>query len=54
MISSRPQGFRMSESTPSPCLFFSFVVPTSSRAYRPFISNDAAVADPKEIEIELW
>src|SRR5215468_2005389 len=27
--------------------------PTPSWAYRPFISTDAAVADPKEIEIEL-
>src|SRR5215471_3128426 len=27
--------------------------PTSSWAYRPFVSTDAAVADPKELEIEL-
>jgi len=30
-----------------------FFAPTSSWAYRPFISTDAAVADPKEVEIEL-
>src|SRR5262249_9907029 len=34
-------------------LLFSFATPTQSCAYRPFISTDAAVADPKEIEIEL-
>lgn len=28
-------------------------VPTPASAYRPFISTDAAVADPKEVEIEL-
>src|SRR5712692_6037527 len=27
--------------------------PTPSWAYRPFISTDAAVADPKEVEIEV-
>src|SRR5262245_44202055 len=27
--------------------------PTPSCAYRPFVSTDAAVADPKEVEIEL-
>jgi len=34
-------------------LFVCLVTPTPSWAYRPFISTDAAVADPKEIEIEL-
>jgi len=34
-------------------LLFCFTVPASSWAYRPFISTDAAVADPKEVEIEL-
>jgi hypothetical protein len=29
------------------------LVPTSAWAYRPFVSTDAAVADPKEVEIEL-
>jgi hypothetical protein len=29
------------------------LVPASAWAYRPFVSTDAAVADPKEIEIEL-
>jgi hypothetical protein len=28
-------------------------MPTSAWAYRPFVSTDAAVADPKEVEIEL-
>src|SRR5262249_40786136 len=27
--------------------------PASTWAYRPFVSTDAAVADPKEVEIEL-
>ena len=30
-----------------------FIAPTCSWAYRPFIATDAAVADPKEVEIEL-
>ncbi len=34
-------------------LLFWFIAPSSSWAYRPFISTDAAVADPKEVEIEL-
>src|SRR5262249_34870120 len=34
-------------------LLFSLLAPVSACAYRPFISTDAAVADPKEIEIEL-
>jgi len=34
-------------------LLFSFVTPTPSGAYRPFISTDAAVADPQEVEIEI-
>ena len=29
------------------------LVPASAWAYRPFVSTDAAVADPKEVEIEL-
>ena len=29
------------------------LIPASAWAYRPFVSTDAAVADPKEIEIEL-
>lgn len=28
-------------------------MPTSAWAYRPFVSTDAAVADPREVEIEL-
>jgi hypothetical protein len=28
-------------------------MPTSAWAYRPFVSTDAAVADPKEVEIEI-
>lgn len=36
------------------CLMLvAFIAPTSSWAYRPFIATDAAVADPKEVEIEL-
>jgi hypothetical protein len=34
-------------------LIASIVSPARSWAYRPFISTDAAVADPKEFEIEL-
>src|SRR2546422_6871624 len=34
-------------------LLFSFVTPSPSWAYRPFISTDAAVADLKEVEIEI-
>src|SRR5499427_2897356 len=34
-------------------LLVGFIAPTSSWAYRPFIATDAAVADPKEVEIEL-
>ena len=29
------------------------LIPASAWAYRPFVSTDAAVADPKEIEVEL-
>ena len=29
------------------------LIPTSAWAYRPFVSTDAAVADPREVEIEL-
>jgi len=32
-------------------LLVGFIAPTSSWAYRPFIATDAAVADPKEVEI---
>jgi hypothetical protein len=35
------------------CLLLWLIAPTSSWAYRPFISTDAAVADPHEVEIEL-
>lgn len=34
-------------------LLLCFIAPSPSWAYRPFISTDAAVADPKEIEIEV-
>jgi len=34
-------------------LLVGLIAPTSSWAYRPFIATDAAVADPKEVEIEL-
>src|SRR5262249_53132248 len=34
-------------------LIATLVVPGRAYAYRPFISTDAAVADPKEVEIEL-
>ncbi len=34
-------------------LFLGLCAPMPSWAYRPFISTDAAVADPKEVEIEL-
>ena len=36
-----------------PALFALLLIPASAWAYRPFVSTDAAVADPKEIEIEL-
>src|SRR3989441_13350014 len=29
------------------------LIPASAWAYRPFVSTDAAVADPREVEIEL-
>src|SRR5256712_456399 len=29
------------------------LIPTSTLAYRPFVSTDAAVADPREVEIEV-
>src|SRR2546425_1009441 len=29
------------------------LIPSTARAYRPFVSTDAAVADPKEFEVEL-
>jgi len=38
---------------PAYLLLVAFIAPTSSWAYRPFIATDAAVADPKEVEIEL-
>lgn len=34
-------------------LFSLLLIPASAGAYRPFVSTDAAVADPKEVEIEL-
>src|SRR5437763_216268 len=34
-------------------LLLLFIGPHSARAYRPFVSTDAAVADVKEVEIEL-
>ncbi|MCI0528723.1 MAG: hypothetical protein L0Y56_14895 [Nitrospira sp.] len=34
-------------------LIFVLLLPSSAWGYRPFVSTDAAVADPKEIEIEL-
>jgi len=34
-------------------LFAVLLIPASACAYRPFVSTDAAVADPKEVEIEL-
>ena len=36
-----------------PALLALLLIPSSAWAYRPFVSTDAAVADPKEIEIEL-
>ncbi len=35
------------------CVFMLLPLPSASWAYRPFVSTDAAVADPKEVEIEL-
>jgi hypothetical protein len=29
------------------------LMPASAPAYRPFVSTDAAVSDPREVEIEL-
>jgi hypothetical protein len=34
-------------------LAFALLVPTAAWAYRPFVSTDAAVAPPQEVEIEL-
>ncbi len=34
-------------------LFLLLVMPSNGWAYRPFVSTDAAVADPQEVEIEL-
>jgi hypothetical protein len=34
-------------------LFVALLIPASAWAYRPFVSTDAAVADPREVEIEL-
>ena len=34
-------------------MFGVLLLPASAWAYRPFVSTDAAVADPKEVEIEL-
>jgi hypothetical protein len=34
-------------------LFAILLVPASAWAYRPFVSTDAAVAEPKEVELEL-
>jgi hypothetical protein len=34
-------------------MFAILLVPVSAWAYRPFVSTDAAVADPKEVEIEI-
>ncbi len=36
-----------------PALLVIVVIPASALAYRPFVSTDAAVADEKQIEIEL-
>jgi hypothetical protein len=36
-----------------PAVFAVLLLPASAWAYRPFVSTDAAVADPKEVEIEL-
>lgn len=35
------------------CLLAPCLSPAAAWAYRPFVSTDAAVADPKEVEIEL-
>jgi hypothetical protein len=34
-------------------LFAVLLLPASAWAYRPFVSTDAAVADPREVEVEL-
>src|SRR5256712_4593152 len=46
--SSRPWPIRI-----LPPLLAVLLIPTSALAYRPFVSTDAAVADPREVEIEL-
>jgi hypothetical protein len=34
-------------------VFLLLVMPPNAWTYRPFVSTDAAVADPQEVEIEL-
>src|SRR5437773_1205113 len=46
--SSRPWPIKI-----LPPLFAALLIPASAWAYRPFVSTDAAVADPKEVEIEV-
>src|SRR5438309_7390082 len=46
--SSRPWPIRI-----LPPLLAVLLIPASALAYRPFVSTDAAVADPKEVEIEV-
>jgi hypothetical protein len=53
MRSSQPTGVPVRAVVVGCFLVFWLGVPTASWAYRPFISTDAAVADPHEVEIEL-
>ena len=39
--------------TAAVCIAMTLAVPGAAMAYRPFVSTDAAVADPRELEIEL-
>lgn len=46
-------AWRSSHWTLGAVLFSLLFMPASAWAYRPFVSTDAAVADPKEVEVEL-
>ncbi len=53
MDSSQSTGIPLRAVAVGCFLLFWLIAPSSSWAYRPFISTDAAVADPKEVEIEF-
>lgn len=53
MPSSQPAGSPLWTVAAGCFLLFWVIAPGPSWAYRPFISTDAAVADPHEVELEL-